>query len=117
MRAPSFSESVLTRFFLGCLLAATAATAAAADRPLPALESGHVQELLHTYRGQRTNIDARRLRFTGVSRKDVYNPTAPFQIDGKEVIAARVETRGDSRDSQVYFFERHGRSWRPIPGA
>ena len=62
----------------------------------------------------------KKLRFTGIGGRDVYNPTAPFtaMFRGKKVtvLAARVEPR-KSEVSEVVFFERSGRSWRPLAGA
>ena len=36
-------------------------------------------------------------------KKDVYNITAPFEWDGKTLLAGRVEER-DSEHSEVFFF-------------
>jgi hypothetical protein len=47
-----------------------------------------------------------KLKFLGVEPNDVYNPTIPFLIDGKLVIAGRVELRGDNAKSKVCFFEQ-----------
>lgn len=58
-----------------------------------------------------------RLRFTGVGGRDVYNPTRPFTIGGRRVIAARVESRTSESDSTVRFFEERGGAWRPVEGA
>lgn len=41
---------------------------------------------------------------SGVEGYDVYNPTAPFSYQGKNMICARVEKR-DSEISQAVFFE------------
>jgi len=62
----------------------------------------------------------RRLRFTGVRGRDVYNPTAPFKtlFRGREleVMAARVEPR-KSEVSEAVFFEKVRGRWRPLAGA
>lgn len=60
---------------------------------------------------------ATQLVFAGVPGKDVYNPTAPFDVAGSTVIAARVESPDRESDSQVVFFERGPRAWTPLPGA
>lgn len=60
--------------------------------------------------------NAEKLSFTGVGDKDVYNITAPFENQGKLVIAGRVEAR-DSEHSEVYFFEEQDGSWSPIEDA
>jgi len=66
----------------------------------------------------RTHPEAKgkRIRFINVDGRDVYNITAPFTIDGREVIAARVEER-DSEYSKVMFFARRGDAWAPIEDA
>ena len=46
-----------------------------------------------------------RLHFRGVDGYDVYNSSAPFYSQGKELIAGRVEKR-DSEHSRVMFFEK-----------
>lgn len=59
----------------------------------------------------------RRLRFAGVGGQDVYNPTAPFELDGERLLAARVEAR-DTEVSQIVFFAAGSDGvWRPRPGA
>ncbi len=57
------------------------------------------------------------LKFMGVEG-DVYNPTAPFQIDGREYLAARVEKRNIFWEDANYspktvFFSRKGGAWTP----
>lgn len=42
----------------------------------------------------------------GISDRDVYNSTVPFQWGGRNFIAARVESRDSERDSRVFFFEQ-----------
>lgn len=46
-----------------------------------------------------------RIYFRGVDGYDVYNASAPFFCQGKELIAGRVEKR-DSEQSRVMFFEK-----------
>jgi len=62
----------------------------------------------------------RKVSFTGVKGRDVYNPTAPFTVKFRgrviELLAARVEARS-SESSEVMFFEKSGRRWRPLAGA
>ncbi|UNK20271.1 DUF1861 family protein [Paenibacillus sp. N3/727] len=60
--------------------------------------------------------NAEKLVFTGVGDKDVYNITAPFEDEGKQVIAGRVESR-DSEHSEVYFFVEQDGKWVPLEGA
>ncbi|AWB46893.1 hypothetical protein DCC85_10370 [Paenibacillus sp. CAA11] len=55
-----------------------------------------------------------KLLFSGVGDKDVYNITAPFQVEGHWVLAGRVESR-DSEQSEIIFFSKEQGSWTPIP--
>jgi hypothetical protein len=57
------------------------------------------------------------LKFEGVGGKDVYNITAPFEIDGKTYIAGRTEPRSNEFDSLTCFFEEGNNSWNLIHGA
>ncbi|SMF87881.1 Protein of unknown function [Paenibacillus uliginis N3/975] len=59
---------------------------------------------------------AEKLVFTGVGDKDVYNITAPFEDEGEQVIAGRVESR-DSEHSEVHFFVELEGKWVPREGA
>ena len=61
-------------------------------------------------------ISARKLTFQGVGQRDVYNITAPFQMDGQQVIPGRVESREVELSEIVLFAEARG-AWQPIPGA
>lgn len=54
------------------------------------------------------------LKFEGVGKRDVYNPTAPFLDSGITYIAARTESRDIETDSQsVLFREREDDVWYP----
>lgn len=64
-----------------------------------------LNELLTENRKQKDIIDVKKIIFSGVSDQDVYNVTAPFVLNGKEIIAGRVEAR-DSEQSFVGFFEQ-----------
>ncbi|WP_028862455.1 DUF1861 family protein [Psychromonas aquimarina] len=48
---------------------------------------------------------AEKIEFIGAQDNDVYNIAAPFELNGKQVIAGRVEAR-DSEHSTVMFFEQ-----------
>lgn len=48
--------------------------------------------------------------------KDVYNITAPFEWEGKTLLAGRVEDR-KSEHSEVVFFEQEKDAWVPVPEA
>ncbi len=56
------------------------------------------------------------LSFHGVDGQDVYNTTVPFEMDGRRIIAGRVEHR-DSEDSTTMFFEECGEGWQLIKEA
>lgn len=57
------------------------------------------------------------LAFEGVGDKDVYNITAPFEIEGRSYITGRVEPRHREGDSDTYFFEERNRVWTLIESA
>ncbi|PYZ94663.1 hypothetical protein CR194_03795 [Salipaludibacillus keqinensis] len=57
-----------------------------------------------------------KITFSGVGNKDVYNITAPFEDEGEQVIAGRVEDR-DSEHSEVHFFVEVNGEWKPRQGA
>ncbi|MDQ0086884.1 hypothetical protein J2T12_000278 [Paenibacillus anaericanus] len=54
----------------------------------------------------------RKLNFTGVGDRDVYNITAPFLNEGEMCIAGRVETR-NSEESEIIFFTCTDDVWTP----
>lgn len=54
--------------------------------------------------------------FSGVGEKDVYNITSPFEDEGEQVIAGRVESH-DSEHSSVYFFVEIDGKWVPRENA
>ncbi len=58
------------------------------------------------------------ISFEGVDGYDVYNPTAPFKVNGVEYMAARVEKRNIfwqdfGYDPQIVFFIKNKHSWAP----
>lgn len=63
-----------------------------------------IWEMLEQHRAKGWAAAAARPVFQGVEGYDVYNPTAPFSYQGKNMICARVEKR-DSEISQAVFFE------------
>ena len=52
-----------------------------------------------------TVLSSKVLKFVGVEGYDVYNPSIPFELNGKTYIAGRVEKRSEER-SKVKFFEK-----------
>lgn len=63
-----------------------------------------------------TPANAKKIVFSGIGEKDVYNITAPFEDEGELVIAGRVESR-DSEHSSVYFFIQRSGEWIPREAA
>ena len=59
---------------------------------------------------------ARKLPFCGIGQRDVYNISAPFEMDGRQVIAGRIESR-EVEHSETAFFETANGHWRPITSA
>lgn len=73
-------------------------------------------ELLKTFVAGRPTAEGRKLVFSGVGDRDVYNICAPFPDRGEPVIAGRVEAR-DSEASEVMFFVERRGTWVPRDGA
>lgn len=73
-------------------------------------------ELLREFMFDSPKTKGRRLIFTGVGDRDVYNITAPFKDDGELVIAGRVEDRDKESSEVMFFVERQG-EWEPKEGA
>lgn len=71
-----------------------------------------VENLLEDYKKRKETVQAEKLYFSGVGDKDVYNITAPFEDDGQQVIAGRVEGR-DTEYSEIVFFVQNGNVWEP----
>lgn len=62
-------------------------------------------ELLEEHNKNDNVRNPKKIIFDGVSGKDVYNITSPFEDENETYIAGRVEDR-DSEDSQVIFFKQ-----------
>ncbi|MBC1514182.1 DUF1861 family protein [Listeria booriae] len=69
-----------------------------------------IAELLKEYRAKNEATAVERLRFVGAFDHDVYNITAPFVVNGTEVIAGRIEAR-DSEMAHIGFFEKQDGAW------
>lgn len=74
------------------------------------------EELLKEFMVHPPGTTGRRLSFSGVGKRDVYNICAPFPDEGEPVIAGRVEDR-DKESSEVVFFVERGGEWVPRDGA
>jgi len=59
---------------------------------------------------------SRKLAFSGVGNRDVYNITAPFQWHGVEYLMGRVEAR-DTESAESVFFRQDSGAWKPVEGA
>lgn len=73
-------------------------------------------ELLREFTEGKPDSKGRKLVFSGVGNRDVYNICAPFPDQGELVIAGRVEDR-DKESSEVMFFVERGGEWVPRNGA
>ncbi|WHY19751.1 DUF1861 family protein [Paenibacillus sp. G2S3] len=69
-------------------------------------------QLLDTFYADLRVAKVKKLAFSGVGNRDVYNITAPFQYNGEDVLLGRVEER-DSEFSQVFFFTCENEVWSP----
>lgn len=74
------------------------------------------EDLLVEFKENNPGKTGKKLTFTDVGDRDVYNITAPFDVDGLKVIAGRTESR-DSEYSKVMFFACNGSVWSPISDA
>lgn len=81
--------------------------------------TARIDQLLPAHRAAAAPAPAaRRLRFTGVGDRDVYNVSAPFAGPGGEtLLAGRVEQRADERSETVLFARGADGTWSPLPGA
>ena len=52
-----------------------------------------------------TGPKGRILSFEGIDGADVYNTSIPFTLDGREIIAARVEPRSSERSRTMFFYK------------
>ena len=81
------------------------------------LDPAGCKQLLARYRaaaapGRGTGL----FRFTDIGDNDVYNIAAPFSIEGRDVIAGRVESRSSELAQIRFFSERGDGCWEPISG-
>jgi hypothetical protein len=58
-------------------------------------------------------VRSHKLTFSGIGQRDVYNIAAPFELDGQQVIAGRVESR-DVEHSEIVFFSLINDAWQPV---
>jgi len=72
--------------------------------------------LLKQFTSANNPARGRKLIFSGVGTRDVYNISAPFTDNGELVIAGRVESR-DLESSEVMFFVERKGEWVPRNGA
>jgi hypothetical protein len=116
-----FSSILITGIFFSLLSTGPAEGKGPAENGVLRLRSPGVTSVDQLLKGYRSNphrvMDSERLRFTGVGQHDVYNPTKPFVIGHKTIIAARVESRASELDSNIVFFEKRGRTWHPVKDA
>lgn len=72
----------------------------------------NINELLNEYRKKlkEKSRNPEYITFSGIKGFDIYNITAPFEINDSIYIAGRVEKR-DSEHSKVYFFKQNKNKW------
>lgn len=58
--------------------------------------------------------EGRKITFSEIGAKDVYNITAPFQDGNKRIIAGRVEPRDSEFSKIVFFTDKKDGVWLPI---
>jgi len=80
----------------------------ATDKPLS------VEELLEEFEASQALANGKKLVFSGVDGRDVYNITAPFQVGGETIIAGRVERRETELAETMFFVNKDG-AWTPRP--
>ncbi|MFC5470851.1 DUF1861 family protein [Cohnella suwonensis] len=73
-------------------------------------------QLLSEFMAKGSEAHGRKLTFSGVGDRDVYNICAPFFDRGEPVIAGRVEHRDNESSEVMFFVERRG-EWVPRNGA
>ncbi|HTL30246.1 MAG TPA: DUF1861 family protein [Tepidisphaeraceae bacterium] len=87
-------------------------------REIPHAGAVSCRELLHHFTtGNGHLMESGKLQFLDVNGCDVYNTTAPFEHDGKTLIAGRVEPRETELATVVFFSRRADGAWEPCPSA
>lgn len=79
------------------------------------VEARSVKELYAEFTARRSISDPVIEVFHGTDGCDVYNPSVPFEWEGKTFLAGRVERR-ESERSEVRFFVRREDGWYPAEG-
>lgn len=74
----------------------------------------NTKDLLRQYREKNNTQSATIISFSGVDTQDVYNITAPFILNQKEVIAGRIESRENENSSVGLFEEIEPNNWQRI---
>jgi hypothetical protein len=71
-----------------------------------------INSLLKQY-NKKTLIKAKKLKFLGVGKRDVYNVAAPFKFKRSYYLLGRVESREEETGTKVMFFRRpqHSQIW------
>jgi hypothetical protein len=76
------------------------------------------RELLHRFTSRNGHgLETGKLRFLGAEGSDVYNTSAPFQTEGRTIIAGRVERRDSELATVVFFAQRADSAWEPYNDA
>lgn len=80
------------------------------------MQAESCSRLIELYKKNHNIKSSEKLIFEGTDGMDVYNITAPFEDNGRKIIAGRVEKRC-SENSKAVFFYNHGNVWRPLEEA
>lgn len=75
------------------------------------------KELLTLHRSRVTTYDPEKLVFEGVEDYDVYNISAPFLIDGQQVLAGRIEHRSNENSMIGLFSLTPSGTWNWLKDA
>lgn len=77
-----------------------------------------IDKLIDNYFAKNTDFSyGELLKFDIPEGYDAYNPTAPFEYQGRQLLAARVEPKDSETDSQTWFFEStdsYSSQWKPV---
>ncbi len=78
------------------------------------MKKNSCKEMLEQYNKLSQPINTKRVIFNGVDGYDVYNPTAPFEYKGKNIIIGRVEKRDSESSEAVFFSEQEDGSFSVV---
>ena len=74
----------------------------------------NIKSLLSSYDSD-TIKKVKKLEFTGIENRDVYNTTAPFKVKQTTYLVGRAELREDELETQSVFFKKENGKWALSP--